>query len=922
MASALITTAANFVYATATTISTVTGAGLASSVAIVNSVLSAGLKLALLSGASAVARNQNKPEAQGQLISLAINSAEPRRILVGKRATGGVLVDWYTTGERNKFLYLVIALCDGPTGPVTRIWGGGRTVYSSPLSHGVQTEIPEYRSGGPRLWVTHYDGRVGQSADVELAGATAWSANHVGEGVSYVIVKCQWDSDTLTQPPQLTFELEGATWYDRRKDTSAGGSGAHRLDDPSTWEFTDNPAVVLDHYLLGRYWGGQLIWGPGLEPEDLPFDRFAALANLCEESVALSGTGSQQRYAANGFLFADREHRAQVEELCQAMNAEPVDLMGRVAILDNEPKTPVMTIDDGDLLEGEPDTYSPKVTISELVSGVDGQFQDPAQRYQPVPYPRVQESAWTEEDPAENRIATLDLPFETDVERAQRLAWLYGKRQRRQATLSGASYPRRALKLEPGDWFVRTGRRFGDGGKTFQVRDIGLDLETMRVSIVAREVDPSDTAWDETTARAGPVAGEEGDKLIGLEVPALSLAAYDVTSANATIPAIRVTWPLPDDTRVKEILIQVAPVAGDGSEGPVTSFVADPGSNDVLLTQGIVDNTDYAVRARFIGPVSNSNWTGTYAITTGGSFSIGEPVDYSWDNITGANKPADNADVTAVNVAAGITGQGWGATAAEADANNALQAWLDVSGSGRPDDNADVTGANIAAGFSGQDWGATASQSRADNFQQGWAYVSGSGRPDDYADVTINNVAAGFSGQGGLATENAVSDFDTYYSGFKRTIWIESLFSDTTHQSGGSLNITKTQGLVEFDLEFEFGWEQYYSTEFNAMPDWAAIEIILRRDGTYLDYRRAVYGGFRTEFFDPILPVIVSHEGGDSFRIRHHERWILRDQPFSGGNYSFDYKLISARPANGSYNPKRNEIHCYQRLHIGRAIYF
>jgi hypothetical protein len=45
--------------------------------------------------------------------------------------------------------------------------------------------------------------------------------------------------------PRFGFVLKGKLCYDPRLDsTVAGGSGAHRWDDPSTWEWSENAAVV------------------------------------------------------------------------------------------------------------------------------------------------------------------------------------------------------------------------------------------------------------------------------------------------------------------------------------------------------------------------------------------------------------------------------------------------------------------------------------------------------------------------------------------------------------------------------------------------------------------------------------------------------------------------------------------------------
>jgi len=614
----------------------------------VKAVVTAAAKVALMAGINAVVQNNSKPEQQGGLTTLTINPAEPRRLQVGKRLNAGVLVDWYVRGSKNQNLYLVIYLGEGPMGALTRVFAGGRVVYdvtapgSSAFSHGVRKTIPDFRSGGDRLWVTYYDGRAGQTADANLVGyGLGWTSTCVGTGCAYVIVECQWDSDNLTSPPQLAFELEGAKLYDRRLDTTAGGSGSHRIDDPSTWAVSSNPAVALDHYLLGRYLDSVKTFGIGLDPEDVPYDRFAALANLCDEDVTLKAGGTQNRYESHGFLFADRSYSDTIKDLCRAMNARPADFGGRVGILDGESRTPVMTLTDDDVIEDATEQYSPKRSWNDLVSEVRGTFQSPAQNYQAIDYPRITDASWVTADGGSAKEATLDLEMETNAERAQRLAWLYAMRERRQAQLTG-TYKLRAIELEQGDWFIRDGTKWGEDGKVFEVIDRSLDPASLTVTLTAFEVDPADTAWTTDIPSDPPAdAVSNEDTLLTMEVPDLTVTGITLSGTVAEKPAIKVEWTAPTDPRARNIVVEAVPQAG----GTPVSLLVDAATEEVVFTSGITDDTDYYVRARFIGTFAPSDWTTLYEVSTTGDYYVGS--------------------------ATAISGLGWGALASEAEASNA-----------------------------------------------------------------------------------------------------------------------------------------------------------------------------------------------------------------------------------------------------------
>lgn len=53
----------------------------------------------------------------------------------------------------------------------------------------------------------------------------------------------------------ITALVRGRRCYDPRLDSTAGGSGAHRLATPATWEWTDNPAVALADFLASSVYG-------------------------------------------------------------------------------------------------------------------------------------------------------------------------------------------------------------------------------------------------------------------------------------------------------------------------------------------------------------------------------------------------------------------------------------------------------------------------------------------------------------------------------------------------------------------------------------------------------------------------------------------------------------------------------------------
>lgn len=615
----------------------------------------AAVAVAATSAVAILSQQPEAPNAQGQLTSLNLASNAARRLQIGKRGNGGSLVDWYTYGDKNQFAELVVYLGEGPMGDLTGIWSSGRKVYSGTLTHGNRVQLTEFDSPDGRAWIEYYDGRPGQTASSRLVSATsgAWASSNVGEGCAYAIISLRWDPDTMPAIASFFVETEGAKLYDRRLDSTAGGSGSHRLKDPSTWEVSSNPAVALDHYLLGRYRdaSSEPTFGVGLDPSLVNYSRFATMANLCDEDVAVTQTQwyttTQPRYEANGIILSTDSYKDTILNLCRSMNARAADLGGELGVIDNEAKTAVIDLEDKDVAPKATEIYIEKKSRDDLIGGVRGNYQDPDNNYNPTDYPSYTDSAWETEDGSILEYDTLDLDFETDPERAQRLAKMHALRARRQASLQGA-YNMKALILEDGDWFTRTTEKF-PSGKTFEV--IGspvLDTSTMTVKINAIEVDTSDTAWNAATDPrpvVAPVASSSGlPPQLGSANISIQPTTY-VSPGGMELPAIEVRNLAYDDEIPEALEVEVALDAGDGSPLDDAQTVYMPAGREYGTLAPLLPDTDYLLRTRRVLNERSSGWTVWSSFTTTANYTVES-----------------------------IANQGWGATASEGEARNTLAA--------------------------------------------------------------------------------------------------------------------------------------------------------------------------------------------------------------------------------------------------------
>lgn len=232
---------------------------------------------------------------------------------------------------------------------------------------------------------------------------------------------------------RITIRGKGARFYDPRFDSTVpGGSGTHRTDDQDTWTWDDdacrNPALALLFYLLGWRINGLLAVGKGIPQERIDLESFAVAANICDETVALDGGGSEPRYRCDGVWSEGDSPETVMDMLKACMNGDLDDVDGklRLTIIRDDIAEVVADFTADDIL-GDFD-WQPFPPLNESFNVVRGIYTDPSDTslYQPVDYPQVEE----ESPDGIDRVHTLNLPMVESVTQARRLAALRLGRQK------------------------------------------------------------------------------------------------------------------------------------------------------------------------------------------------------------------------------------------------------------------------------------------------------------------------------------------------------------------------------------------------------------------------------------------------------------------------------------------------------------
>jgi hypothetical protein len=122
----------------------------------------------------------------------------------------------------------------------------------------------------------------------------------VGFGVTDVYHRYEINTDLFPNGVHdVKFIVKGAALYDPRKDSNQGGTGTHRHNDSSTWEWSDNNALV--NFDWKRFYGDI-----ELDIELFDLNNIAAEANLCDELVDITDKDGipqqEKRYTCNGVV--------------------------------------------------------------------------------------------------------------------------------------------------------------------------------------------------------------------------------------------------------------------------------------------------------------------------------------------------------------------------------------------------------------------------------------------------------------------------------------------------------------------------------------------------------------------------------------------------------------------------------------------
>jgi hypothetical protein len=324
---------------------------------------------------------------------------------------------------RGNVTQLIIA----PDAPQPYLMGEG--YYSGVLRHDAAygatlNDVPnpyrgmvvEYTGGGPVQSITPYVDKAAVTAyystylytDTQLggtpeasaltpnfAGLPGWDASSKLSGQAAILWNLKFDKKGkrfASGVPQIGAYGQWVKAYDPRlDDTFPGGSGAHRLDDEATWEWTESPALHFGTYAYGRHQNGIRTMGCGLTSID--WAVIAAWANVCEAND----------WTIFGVIYEPGNRWDNLKDIATAGGGVPVvSSGGLLSVKYWAPQVSLDTITAADIADGQV-TYSPLQSWDERVNTIVPRFTSADNEWNQVAAEPVSIGAFVTEDGEEKR---------------------------------------------------------------------------------------------------------------------------------------------------------------------------------------------------------------------------------------------------------------------------------------------------------------------------------------------------------------------------------------------------------------------------------------------------------------------------------------------------------------------------------------
>lgn len=562
---------------------------------------------------------------QGRLSS---GGAIGRSFPLGWRCTAGSLVYanvWGAADETpNAYLTQVIAVSDLPVTGLAGFWVGSEKCQFEADPHpDFGYPVSSYRvDGADYLWIKFYDGTQTE-ADPFLVGTVSsgerpYESTRVGTGIAYAIATARVKDSLFSGLPQFKFELYSTKLYDISRDSSQGGSGSQRWDNPATWGGDGDylPAVQIYNILRGITHNSTWFYGlQGMSGARLPAANWISAIEKCRAAVD-GPDGPENQYRSSLECFIGSEIAETIEQLLTACQGRLVEIGGVYKLYCGAIDAPVMSFSDDEIISTDEQSFTPFFGLSETINGISATYPEPGQAWNKQVAPQINRPALENEAGGRRLMADVPLdavPYARQVQQLMLEALQEAQRARRHTLVLPPQY----WPLEPGDIVEWSSARNGYINKQFRVDGI-VDRTNLDVLVDLTEVDPSDYDFDFDS----DFRGRNDGALVVVRPPAQPIVDFD---ANPYIirdslgiprrPGIILSWEGAIIDDIVGVNYEVRLASTD--ELVTTGRFDDAAAGSGIVSQSLLADTAYEARGRLIpGSARETLWSAWIPVTT------------------------------------------------------------------------------------------------------------------------------------------------------------------------------------------------------------------------------------------------------------------------------------------------------------------
>lgn len=486
--------------------------------------------------------------------------------------------------------------------------------------------------------------RSGQASQTAISELTAkfptWTSDHRQRGCAHAAiiadpVKQELFSEVYNgQVPQYSQVRKTAKVYDPRRDSTAVihddglgtvvyGTGAHRLNNPATWEWSDNGALVIADYAAHPD-------GYGLGYDRVNWTGIAAEAEVCDEDVVTIGAETIKRWRIwTSYSLSQDERRDVLTDMCKAVDGFTwQDARGLFNLKVGRWEAPGVTITDDHIL-----SLSARLgpDPQQAVSAIKVLYTEAAIGYREQESATIGGTGALDPNTDPQAMPVYDAPHHNQAARIGKLAWTRLGDDRWHITAQLNLFGLNLL----GERFCRVeSAQLGAAG-WFAIDGLRLRLAPGRMGVEATlsQVEPADWDFDAETEEGTPPAGSGGGAgAVVIGVPTgLALSAVQIVLNGAAAVAIEASWAA--SGRVDLVTeARYRPTSGG-------SWIAMTADQDARTARsGPVDSgTSYDVQIRAVTITGRASaWSAAATILPVAVLPLSAPTDLSLIGNTGS----------------------------------------------------------------------------------------------------------------------------------------------------------------------------------------------------------------------------------------------------------------------------------------------